>query len=85
MSTESVQSNVSVEQPCAICGQETATGSQLHPERRSIADLDGRVWFVCADCDETARASRGGERLSDDELRNFVRSASLAGIAWGSG
>jgi hypothetical protein len=84
MSTGSVQSPPA-KQPCAICGKETAIGSPLHPARRSISELDGRNWFVCADCDEAARATRGGERLSDDELRNFVRSASLAGIAWSSG
>jgi hypothetical protein len=73
------------EQPCAICRRETALGSQLHSGRRSISDLDGRDIFVCAECHEAARAKRGGEPLSDDELRDFVRTASLAGIAWSRG
>ena len=85
MAPASVPSTLRVEQPCAICRRETAIGSLLHAARRRISDLDGRDTYVCADCHEAARAARGGEQLSDDDLRNFVRSASLAGIAWGRG
>jgi hypothetical protein len=74
------------QEPCAMCGRETAIGSLLHRTRRTIAALDARDLFVCADCEEVARASRGGvEPLSDDELLGFITTASLAGIAWSNG
>lgn len=85
MVPESIPSNLRAEQPCAMCRRETAIGSLLHAARRRISDLDGRDIYVCADCHEAARATRGGEPLSDDDLRNFVKSASLAAIAWGRG
>jgi hypothetical protein len=71
------------EQPCAICRRETAAGAPHHAGRRSLSDLAGQRLFVCAECHEAARASRGGAPLSEDELRDFVRTATLAGIAWG--
>jgi hypothetical protein len=85
MAPESIPSNLQAVQPCAICRRETAIGSLLHATRRRLSDLDGRDIYVCADCHEAARATRGGEPLSDDDLRSFVRTASLAGIAWGRG
>jgi hypothetical protein len=80
-----VQSAPGAQEPCVICGHETAIGSRLHPTRRSFSDVDGRDIFLCADCEEAARATRGGESLSDDDLRTFVRNASLAGVAWSNG
>jgi hypothetical protein len=73
------------EEPCAVCRRETAIGSLLHDARRSLSAFAGGEIFVCANCVEDARASLGGEPLTDDNLRNFIRSASLAAIAWGKG
>ena len=78
-------SNPQTEQPCALCRRETAIGNLLHAARRRISDLDGRDIYVCADCHEAARATRGGEPLSDHDLHNYVRTASLAAITWGRG
>lgn len=72
-------------QPCSICHRETAIGSLLHDARRSLSAFAGGEIFVCANCVEDARASLGGEPLTDGNLRNFIRSASLAAIAWGRG
>jgi hypothetical protein len=73
------------EQPCAVCGRETAVGGLLHDARRSLSGFAGGNIFVCADCVQEARVNRGGQPPSDDDLRNFIRGASLAAIAWGNG
>jgi hypothetical protein len=78
---EPIESKPRAEQPCALCHRETAIGTLLHAARRRISDLKRRDMFVCAECNEAARASRNGEPLTNDELRNFVRAA----VSWSSG
>lgn len=67
-----------------VCLEETAAGSAFFSSRRRILQADGSVQFVCPECARKASASTG-QRLSDEELRRFIQSASLAMIAWTPG
>jgi hypothetical protein len=37
-------------QPCASCGDETAAGSPLYPDRKEYARQGGSTMYVCGDC-----------------------------------
>ena len=69
-------------EPCVVCGNETAEGSDLNATRRRFERPDGRDLFLCAVCRNAA--ARGGEPLSEDELRDFVWRASLGATVWSS-
>jgi hypothetical protein len=56
-------------EPCEVCAEETAVGSSFYAERHRIKRADGQAAFLCALCGERVARSRGGRRLTSDELR----------------
>ncbi len=71
-------------EPCSVCGEETAAGSPLFSARRRVDHDDGSRTFLCPVCDGRV-SQHHGKRLSDEELASFIRSGSLAMIAWQPG
>ena len=71
-------------EPCRVCGEDTAAGSPLFSERRRIDQSDGDRTFLCPVCDRRV-TKHHGRRLGDEELASFIRSGSLAMIAWQPG
>jgi hypothetical protein len=67
--------------PCAGCGEETATGSLRFSSRRAIPTSGDRPDYLCEFCEALAAAPRHG-RLSDEELRALIDNGSMAAIAW---
>jgi hypothetical protein len=66
---------------CAGCGEETATGSVFYSDRREIDRQDGSHAFLCTLCDQRIAASRRGNAMTDDELRQGIETGSLAMIS----
>ncbi|HEV8402808.1 MAG TPA: hypothetical protein VGQ31_07210 [Candidatus Limnocylindrales bacterium] len=71
--------------PCAGCGEETASGSIFYSDRHLVERTDGQRSFLCSSCDSRIRATGKGRRLTDDEVRNTVENGSAAAYLWGSG
>jgi hypothetical protein len=71
---------MAINQPCTVCGEETAPGSPLFSERRRVEHPDGKRTYLCPMCEARASQHRG-RRLTDEELDSFVRSGALAMIA----
>ncbi len=80
-----IEGNRMTKEPCAGCGEETATGSVFYSDRHVISMEDGTSSFLCTLCDARVRSSGHGKPLTDAEVRDFVKSGSMAGIAWGGG
>jgi hypothetical protein len=72
-------------EPCATCGEETASGSIFYSDRHTIAHSDGTRSFLCELCNTRIRSSHLGGRMTDDEVRSYVENGSNAGIVWGNG
>jgi hypothetical protein len=71
---------------CSGCGEETATGSVFYSDRRRIGLEDGGHAYVCSGCDQRIAARRRGTRMTEDELREAIRTSSIAMIAaWPAG
>jgi hypothetical protein len=71
-------------EPCAGCGEETATGSVFFSDRSLVNRSDRSTAYLCTLCDSRIRASRRGHRLSDEEVRKVVENGNAAGLLWGS-
>jgi len=69
-------------EPCLNCGEETAVGSVFFSERSTIDLGDGRLAFLCSLCDSGIRASRKGEPLTDEEVRNLVKNGTAVALGW---
>jgi hypothetical protein len=69
-----------VSEPCTTCGDETAAGSPRFTDRHRVQRANGSTVFLCAECARRL-SSHVARQLSDEELRRFVRSGSLAMIA----
>ena len=72
-------------EPCASCGEETATGSIFYSDRRAIDTADEPTAFLCTICNSRLRVSRKGAAMTDNEVRSMIANGSAAGIAWGGG
>jgi hypothetical protein len=71
---------------CAGCGEETGIGSAFYSDRRQIDLKDGSHAFICTDCDQRIAASRRGQPMTEDELRQAIKMGSIAMIAaWPAG
>ena len=75
----------SLREPCARCGEETASGSFFYSDRHTITHANGRRSFLCEPCDTLIRSSHHSGSMTDDEVRSYVENGSSAGIAWGNG
>ena len=54
-------------EPCVVCGEETAVGSLFYSDRH-VMELDGPgPKFLCGLCHSKARA-RGSERLTEADV-----------------
>jgi hypothetical protein len=69
-------------EPCLTCGEETAVGSVFFSDRSTIDLGDGQLAFLCSLCGSRIRASRKGEPLTDEEVRNLVRNGTSIALGW---
>jgi len=76
--------SASVRESCVTCGEETAVGSVFFSDRLTVSRPRGADAFLCRLCDERIRSSRKGQRLTDEEVAGFIRSANAAFITLGS-
>lgn len=67
-------------EPCAGCGEETATGSVFYSDRRETTRTGGARAFLCSDCVGSAHAARKGEPLSDEDLRIIADNGLMVGV-----
>ncbi len=72
-------------EPCASCGEETASGSIFYSGRHTIAHADDTRSFLCELCNDRIRSSHRSGGMTDDEVRSYVENGSAAGILWGNG
>jgi len=72
--------------PCAGCGRTTSVGSILFSDRRVVDAVGGQRDYLCADCRAAVvRRRGGGQRLTDEEVRQAVENGSAMGLVWGGG
>jgi hypothetical protein len=72
-------------EPCAGCGEETATGSPFYSDRRVVRTPDGHPSFVCSLCAERAAIGRRRKRLTAEEIEQLTKNGSMAMIAASGG
>ena len=65
---------------CVRCGESTAVGAPLFSDRRRVPDGS----YLCGPCQARLAATKGRRRLTDEEVRQLVDNASMAGITWGN-
>jgi hypothetical protein len=65
---------------CVLCGESTAVGTALFSDRRPIRTPEGDR-FLCSLCDRP-RASRRHRQRTEDEVRRYVETGRIVGIAW---
>lgn len=70
-------------EPCLVCGEDTAAGSPLYSSRTVITRDDARG-YVCVDCRAKASPERRHE-LSREELARLNESAAVFGAWWSGG
>ena len=71
-------------EPCASCGEETASGSIFYSGRHTITHADDtRAFCASLQRPDPLVPPRGG--MTDDEVRSYVENGSNAGITWGNG
>jgi hypothetical protein len=66
-------------EPCESCGDDTAAGTALYPDRREVTDAKGQRTFVCGPCVERVVAARRPEPLSDEDRRKLESGAAVFG------
>jgi hypothetical protein len=76
------RSMLTAAEPCVSCGEETAAGSVFFSDRQTVELPDGRTSFLCQLCDSRIRSSRRGRRLTDEEVREYVRNGSAIALGW---
>jgi hypothetical protein len=75
-------------EPCVVCGEETAIGSVFFSDRHTVEKSDGTRTYLCGLCNARVRSAGKGKKgkpLTDEELRSLVENGSLAAIAWSGG
>ena len=68
-------------EPCATPGEDTSTGTALYSDRRVLDGKSERT-FVCALCVRRLNAARHGPQLTDEELKQAINTAGIAGQAF---
>jgi hypothetical protein len=56
------------DEPCVVCGEETAVGSVFFSDRREAQLPDGTRGFVCSECIRQIRAHGHHEGLREGRL-----------------
>lgn len=56
------------EEPCLVCGEETAAGSVFFSDRREAQLQDGTRGFLCSLCVRRLRKKHGNDIPSDARL-----------------
>ena len=69
-------------EPCLRCGEETAVGSVFFSDRSTIDLGAGQLAFLCSLCDSRLRASRKGQPLTDEQVRNLVKNGTAIALGW---
>jgi hypothetical protein len=70
-------------EPCAACGDETAVGSFLFPERHEAARPEGGKVFFCDECYARLRAVQGGRvKPTEEDLRVIAGNGGMIGIGF---
>ena len=70
-------------EPCVSCGEETAVGSVFYSDRFAVHDEADEPAWLCSLCLSKLRAVKGN-RLTKEQVRNFIQNGTMAGIAWGN-
>ena len=70
-------------EPCIVCGDDTAAGSPLYSSWSVVARDDARG-YVCVDCRAKTSPERRHE-LSREELARLNESAAVFGAWWSGG
>ena len=66
-------------EPCAACGDETAVGSVRYSDRHDVVLADGSRTYLCGECHQRARVSKGRE-LTEADLRTIAGNGLLIGV-----
>lgn len=56
------------QEPCLMCGEETAVGSVFFSDRHAAELPDGTAGFICSECVARVRARAHREGISDERL-----------------
>ncbi len=75
---------VSVKEPCASCGEETAVGSVFFSDRMQVPRHGRPDAFLCGLCEAHICASHKPARMTGEDAAAFTRNASAAAITWWS-
>lgn len=73
------------QEPCVACGEETRAGSIFFSDRREIKRDDGRLVFLCSDCQSRAHRARKGVPLSEKDLQTIANNGMMIGAGFFSG
>ncbi len=71
-----------VEEPCRVCGEETAVGSVFYSDRREIEASDGTRVYLCSECQALAHRARKGRPLSAEDLRTIADNGMMIGVGF---
>jgi hypothetical protein len=73
------------EEPCAGCGEETAVGATLFPERHSFDRAEGGKLFLCDECYARLRAAKRGETPTEADLEVIAGNGLMIGAGFMGG
>ena len=74
-----------VDEPCLACGDETAVGSPLFPERHDFDLEDGSRAHLCGECYAKARAAKGGQDLTTKDINSIANNGLMIGAGFFTG
>ncbi len=66
---------------CAGCGESTAVGTLLFSDRRTLPDAT----YLYGICNSKAAAHHRRQRLTEEQVRQFIDNGSMAAITWANG
>jgi hypothetical protein len=69
------------QEPCLVCGEETAVGSIYYSDRHEAEGADGKKFFLCSECLARGRSRATGEHMTEREVVQAV----MAGVQMVSG
>ena len=72
------------QEPCAICGEETAAGSAFYSDRRATELPNGEAAWICPSCAQRRVRSGRGSPVTEDEAQRLTDNLSAGVMGWPS-
>jgi hypothetical protein len=84
MGRRHVSPATSAQEPCALCGEETAAGSVFFSDRLRLPRRGRPDAFLCGLCEARIRASHRPRRMTEEDADVVTRVGSAAAVTYWS-